>query len=165
MNNKEKLYIVKCALNRNQKSFLGGFPSRSRPSGGAAYHQSVNDDIARSEQMANRHRQLSAQAKAPKPVQRYANSGQQVGANAATQANKAFNIPSAPAPWHSNYVNPNTAKIQQAEAQSNQMMSNQNKQFNQFANRNSLGVTPSKSINKSTLAFNVNGQGNFSPNR
>jgi hypothetical protein len=165
MNNKEKLYLVKFAFNRNQETFLGGFPKQRGPSVNAAYTQSRNDDIARSEQMANRHRQLSAQAKAPNPVQRPVNTGQQIGANAATQANKAFNIPSAPAPWHSNYVNPNTAKIQQAEGQSNQMMSNHNKQFNQFANRNSMGVTPSKPTNKSTLAFNVNGQGNFSPNR
>jgi hypothetical protein len=164
MNNQEKLYIVKCALNRNQQSFLGGFPSRSRPSGGAAYHQSVNDDIARSEQMANKHRQLSAQAKAPTPTPRRVTTGGQIGASAAAQANSSFNIPSAPAPYHANYVNPNTAKIQQAEAQSKQMMSNYNNQFNQFANRNSLGVAPKKPQNN-TLAFNVNGQGNFSTNR
>ena len=84
-----------------------------------------------------------------------------MGGNVGAALNPAF---SGPAPWQAGYQNPNMAKIQQSEAQSKQMMSNFNNQFNQFANRNSVGVAPRKPQNN-TLAFNVNSAGNFSPNR
>ena len=142
MNNQEKLQLVKIALNSDQRRFFKGFGQTPTYSRDSRYYQSTAEDNMRSQQMADRHRQLSAQAKAPKPTPRRVTTGGQIGASAAAQANSSFNIPRAPAPYHANYVNPNTAKIQQAEAQSKQMMSNYNNQFNQFANRNSLGVAP-----------------------
>ena len=135
----------------------------------AKYYESVAEDNRRSEQLAAKHRQQS-EARKNKP-QRYSmpayakgpakNPAANVGGNMAAALDPAF---SGPAPWQSGYQNPNTAKIQQAEAQSKQMMSNFNNQFNQSANRNSIGVAPRKPQNN-TLAFNVNGAGNFSPNR
>lgn len=158
MNNKEKLYLTKVALNEKQRSFLGGFPSKALPTD-SRYRESVAEDNKRSEQMAAKHRRMSQAAKVRQPsTAKKLPVGPAQGAMAGVPK-----TPSAPAPWHAGYKNPDAAKIQQGQAQSNQMMSNSDKQVNQSLNRNSLGVpSPSK---KSPLAFNVNGAGNFSPSK
>jgi len=154
MNNKEKLYLTKFALNEKQRSFLRGFPSKPRISD-SRYRESVAEDNRRSEQMAAKHRRMSEAAKAPQPATTYKSPvGPVQGAMAG--------VPKAPAPWHAGYNNPDAAKIQQGQAQSKQVLSDFNNQFNQFANRNSLGVS---GRSKSPLAFNVNGAGNFSPSK
>ena len=162
MNNVERLALIKSAMtdfNQKQKSFMSGFGQTPRRYSDSRYVQSVAEDNRRSEQLAAKHRQQSEARK--NKSQRYSmpayakgpakNPAANVGGNMAAALNPAF---SGPAPWQSGYKNPNMAKIQQAEAQSKQMMSNFNNQFNQFANRNSIGVTPRKPQNN-TLAFNV----------
>lgn len=161
--------LSKSAFNTKQKGFMSGFGQTPRRYSDSRYAQSAAEDNRRSEQIAAKHRQQS-EARKNKP-QKYSmpayakgpakNPAANVGGNMAAALDPAF---SGPAPWQAGYKNPNTAKIQQAEAQSKQVMSNFNNQFNQSANRNSIGVAPRKPQNN-TLAFNVNGAGNFSSNR
>lgn len=163
MNNKEKLYLVKQALNERQRGFLGGFPTRSRGTD-SKYRESVAEDNRRSEQIAAQHRRQSEAAKQPRPTQytspmtpaRKFDSGMDRLAQAAQPAN--------PAPWHNSYVDPNQAKIQQGVNKGNQLMSDFNKQFSQ-PKPPSLGVPSKPRGSSNQLAFNVNSPGNFTPNR
>lgn len=155
MNNVERLALSKSAMtefNRKQKGFMSGFGQTPRRYSDSRYAQSVAEDNRRSEQIAARHRQQSEALK-NKP-QRYStpayakgpakNPAANVGGNMAAALDPAF---SGPAPWHKGYVNPHVYTGKQ--------------QAPSFPTPMSL---PKKPTNN-TLAFNVNGAGNFTPNR
>ena len=174
MNNVERLILSKSAMtnfNNKQRSFISGFKQPGFSSSDSRYSQSLAEDNAQSERIADQHRQQSM-ALRNKPQQRQQSiQGVSPTSSIAAMAggmsgSNQFNFRDTTNYSPRNQPTEAQQQLLQRNDQQKSQLGQQN--YNQawqslYGNRQSPSSKSNRGSN--TLAFNVNRPGQFSPTR